>query len=46
MPAVIAFFFVHSFWWTIGTYLFFLVVLVLPFDRWLDNKVRPVKRVH
>ena len=46
MPAVITFFFVHNFWWTITAYLFFLLGLVLPFDRWLDNKIRPTKPVH
>ena len=46
MPAVIAFFFARNFWFTIATYLFFVVVIVIPFDRWLDNKVRPVKPVH
>ncbi len=46
MPAVIAFFFTHNFWYTITAYLFFIVVLVIPFDRWLDNRLRPVKPVH
>jgi len=45
MPAVVAFFLAHNFWYTIGAYVFFVVVLVLPFDRWLDSHVRPVKPV-
>jgi hypothetical protein len=44
-PAVIAFYFEHSFWYTIATYVFFIVVVVIPFDRWADNKVRPTKPV-
>jgi len=42
-PAVVAFFLAHNFWYTIAAYVLFLVAFVLPFDRWLDNKVRPTK---
>jgi hypothetical protein len=46
MPAVIAFFFVHNFWYTIAAYVVFVFAVVIPFDRWLDDKVRPAKPVH
>ena len=46
MPAVIAFFFVHNFWYSIVTYVVFVVAVIVPFDRWLDNKIRPAKPVH
>lgn len=46
MPTVIAFFFVHSFWYTIAAYVVFVGAVVIPFDRWLDDKVRPSKPVH
>ncbi len=44
MPAVVAFFLTHDFWYTIATYAIFVFGVVLPFDRWLDTK-RPVERV-
>ena len=43
MPAVIAFFLVHNFWYTIAAYFLLILGLVMPFDRWLDNGIRPVK---
>ncbi|MCE0522181.1 MAG: phage terminase large subunit family protein [Methylacidiphilales bacterium] len=43
MPAVIAFFLTQNFWYTIATYLVFLFGLVLPFDRWLDDRKKPIK---
>ena len=45
-PTVIVFFFVHNFWYTITAFLLFLSVVVIPFDCWLDNKIRPIKPVH
>jgi hypothetical protein len=39
------FFLYSQFLVTITAYLFFIVVLVIPFDRWLDNRIRPVKPV-
>ena len=45
MPTVIAFFFIHDFWYTIAAYVVFVVAVVIPFDRWLDDKVRPSKPV-
>jgi hypothetical protein len=45
-PAVIAFFFAINFWYTIAAYFVLLVGVVLPFDRWLDNKIRPTKPIH
>ena len=46
MPAVIVFFFLHNFWYTVVAYVLLLLGVVLPFDRWLDNNVRPVKPIH
>ncbi len=42
-PTVIVFFLTHNFWYTAAAYLLFIAVVILPFDRWLDNNVRPVK---
>ena len=46
LPSVIAFFFIINFWYTIAAYVVITVGVLIPFDRWLDNKVRPVKPVH
>jgi uncharacterized protein (DUF983 family) len=42
-PAVVVFFWTHNFWYTIAAYVLFILAVVMPFDRWLDNNVRPVK---
>ena len=44
-PAVVVFFLVHNFWYMIGAYVFFIVAVVMPIDRWFDNNIRPTKPV-
>ncbi len=44
-PTVVAFFLAINFWYTIAAYVLVLVGVVIPFDRWLDNKIRPTKPI-
>jgi hypothetical protein len=44
-PTVIVFFLTHNFLVTIGTYALLILLLVLPFDWWLNSHIRPTKPV-
>ena len=45
MPTVVAFFLAINFWYTIAAYAVVIGGVLIPFDRWLDNKIRPTRPV-